>query len=340
MAARDAGPGEAFRLIADTLSASGHTVQAFLGMGKPFPTEALQEMSVALRDADVLLVGIASIEEQATEELIACEEARKLGVRIAVFSDIYGAYHRAWHNEVLMSADVLFVIDEQETDTARNYVRGKTQIIASGNPYWTSFFDNQTTREEVRSKLGIHNEEKMLMLVGNKEMERNMLLLNEVVFATNGMDEKFHIVITQHPGDAYPKDICKGITRWAEHPVQFTGRDCGFKSQQIITGSDTVITSGGSSVGIMAACQRKPVIDVMHSLDDVWWKELSGLNFWPPARQGSSRVVWSTELLHEALKSLQGDTAYIAYMARAQEEAFSLSKFDGALDKIVTSITG
>ncbi len=337
---QDVGPGNSLRIIGEKLKSLGHNVEMFLGMGKPLPDGNLDKVSVALIGADRLLMSVSSATNRVLEERHAFTEAKRLGVPVAVFSDIYGMYHRPWFTDLMTKTDILFVTDEQEVETARRYVNATTRIIPSGNPYWTEFFKATVSRKEVRSKLGIKPDEKMVLAVGNKELERNVALYTDLVMTGREL-EKIHMVLTMHPGADHGKDVYDGILKWASCPVQFAGRETGLSSQEMLTGSDLVVAAGGSSVGIMAACLRKPVIDLVHPIDQLFWEELSGLDFWPPTRFGASQLVKEPVDLELAMRLLlKPDSEVLRRMFRAQEANFSASKFENAVEKIVAGLIG
>lgn len=338
---QDVGPGNALQIIGERLVGLGHNVEMFLGMGKPLPEGSLERISGALVGADKLLISVSSSGERVLEERHAFKEAKRMGVPVAVFSDIYGMYHRPWFTDFMAWADVLFVIDEQEIQTARQYVGPATRIIHSGNPCWAEFFKATIGREEVRNKLGIAEDEKMVLAVGNKELERNVALYTDLVMAGREISQKLHLVLTMHPGANHTKDAYNGILKWSKHPVQFAGRETGLSSQEMIEGNDLVIAAGGSSVGIMAACRRRPVIDLIHEIDRLFWKELSGLDFWPPTRSGASQLAVGSTDLELAMKLLlKPDGEVLRQMLRAQETEFSLSKFGDGVDKVVAGLIG
>lgn len=343
LVARDVGPSKSLDIIAGTLRVRGHTATAFLGEGKPFP-DKLPQMSKELRAADCLVVGISSSTERVTEEKFAYSEAKRLDVPIAVFCDNYGTYHRLWWmmgDNFSNSPNSIFVLDESEVSAAKMYVADDTHIIATGNPYWETFFKVPLPCNEVRDRLGIKPEEKMLLAIGSKELERNVPLFTDLVLMAREQeeDERVRVILTMHPGADHGEEVYSNLLRWCNCVRFAPSSQAMVSTQALITGSDIVVTSGGSSVGIMAICQRKPVIDLMHPIDDLWWKELSGLDFWPPAEYDASYYAIDGDDLGAGVSRILDSEDWLRQeMNDAQEEHFSLSAFKNATDAIVAEL--
>ncbi len=333
---RDAGPSNTFRIVADALLREpGCTVSCFLGDGKPLPEGSLEKIDEALQGADWLLTGISSSADRVVEERHAALQAKLLGVHTAVFSDIYGAYHRPWSAEVVRGANLLFITDESERDVARTYVRPEATIVASGNPYWATFFAT-ANRDVVRGRLGL-SEEKLVLISGSKELERNVGLFTDVVLAARRVERPLRLLFTAHPGADHPRELYRSVLRWSTHTAGFLESGISLSTQELFAAADLAVTGSGSTITLMAGCQRVPVIDHILPLDVLWWEELSGLSFWPPARISISRETRDVDGLSLGMHGLLNGGAQA--MKAQQEAVLTPEKFAGAADAIVSALT-
>lgn len=330
--AHDVGPTNALRLVGEELLKQGHFIKSSFGESAP------RDISAVVTGADRLLLGISSTKESVSEELHAFKEAKRLGIPVAVFSDIYGAYSRSWEKDIVQGAGILFVIDEQEVEATKGYVGAQTNVVVAANPYWAEFFEAGVSRDEVRAQLGVQPEEKMILVAGAKELAKNVLLFNDVVMAARDFRQGLHLVLTIHPAAGHASTAYDDITKWSVHPTQFPSGT--LKTPQMIAGADLVVTAGGSTVSIMAACQRVHVIDLMHKLDGHWWKELSGLDHWPPAQLDVSWLARDEHDLSLGIERLLDPSNRDAAEIRdAQETEFYEGCFNVGLDTIVTELT-
>lgn len=335
LVARDAGPSQSFEVIARGIEAAGHCATCFLGHGKPLPD--LYAMDEAVGKADAIMVGISSKAEAVAEEIHATVEAKMHRIPVAMFSDIYGCFTRPWSRKCVAGSDILFVTSVQEVELAKEFAPN-AKIVHAPNPAWNTYFATEYSREEVRARLGIARGEKMVLVGGAKEMEKNFPLFTDVVVASRAFSN-LHLVFTIHPAADHGPGTYSGVVKWSTHPVQFPAKELGFKTLQMIAGADLVVTAGGSTVTIMAACQRVHVVDLMHTLDELWWKELSGLDFWPPARQDVSWLARDERELAMGFQYLLDPKSRNAIEIRdAQETEFYPGCFDAGLDEIVRAL--
>ncbi len=333
---RDVGNGNALKPVAQLALASGHEVDTFFGEGKPFSAETVAQMPMAVADADRLIVSLSSSEERVATERLATELAVRHGVPIVIVSDIYGMIHRSqWLGGFARHADLLTVVSESEVTSTESYVQPITTVVALPNPSWIDYFSDPS-ETGVREKLGIRDNDMMVLVVGNKELVRNRKLLHALQSVTN-KDPFVHFVITSHPGADHTMDQL-GFFGQSESNATFVPKG-GMSSFSILSASDLVITSGGSSMTMMAACRRIPVIDLMHDEDFRLWKELSGLDYWPPAQEGVSALVEDSNALGFAIEALLDEESVASQVMRhAQDRGFKREMFAGAARDILSAI--
>ncbi|MEK7078036.1 MAG: hypothetical protein AAB911_00525 [Patescibacteria group bacterium] len=231
---------------------------------------------------DVVVCGMSSSPELAKEELAACEAAVKAGIPLCLFADTFRSWARPWFEPYRQAASALFVINPEEAEKARNLFP-HAKIVASGNPAWEDFFFPKYTREEVRQKLEITDEQKMILVPGGKCLAQNMLLFGAVIEAANQPGSGYRVVLTLHPGDSNPSEIYADLVKYSRTLVLVIPKEM-LSGSEIIPGCDVVVQSG-STIGIEAACQRKPVIEYLTYV---------GLGNWE--RQTGSRKMETIEL--------------------------------------------
>lgn len=217
------------------------------------------------QDVDVVLLGMSSSPELAKEELAACEAAVKNGVPFCLFADTFRAWARPWFEPYREVASVLFVVSPAEAEKARELFPN-AKIVASGNPTWEDFFFPKYTREEVRQKLGVTENQIMALVPGGKNLAVNMLLFGGVIEAVNIflLKRTFKIILSVHPADGnYNGNACiyDDLARFSRMKVVVVPKNV-FPGPDMIPGCDVVVQSF-STIGIGAACQRKPVIEFL-----------------------------------------------------------------------------
>src|SRR3989338_254440 len=196
-----AAPSKAFGMVKLRLEAEGWQVDAFLGGGKPIPA-TLDEMLAAVERASVILVGMSVPAEQAKEELAVGQRAVELGKPLGLYADTFGACKRAHFSPLRDKANLVFVLNEEEKVAAKD-LYSKALVVVSGNHEWEDASSPKFSREEMRSKLGISDDEKLLLLPGHKSVPITAFLLMSVVHAANlpliKGRAKMKIILAPHP---------------------------------------------------------------------------------------------------------------------------------------------
>lgn len=336
LVAMDAGPSDALTIVARKLTEQGHEVSTFFGNGQPFPEDVTDHIRDAIAESDNILIGLSSTEMRGYEELFAAKTALVQNKPFGFFCTTFGEFRRTWFQDVLKQADFLFVINEAEKHAAAEYAPAAI-IVDSGNPQWADFFKPPMSRDEVRDHLGIASSQRMIMVGGSKELDRNISLFGKVVEACNKFGAPLHIVVGRHPGDRNNPQVYGETMATSYHPVKFL--DQNMRSNTAIAGADLVISSI-SAIGVTGACLRIPVIDVVTKLDKDWWETLSGFPTWEPIEQGASVAVATAEELANSIEALLLDreSPSIPAMRTAQEKAFSLEAVQGAADAIIDTL--
>lgn len=338
---QDVGNGNAHKRIGEALERAGHTTNLFLGEGKPMPEGTLGKICLALSRADWLIVSYSSARERIEEERYAMIMAYALGVPIMMMGENYGTSFRgSWYGEVRREISLLSVVSEGEVLTAQTHVGEVTTIIQVPNPNWCTYFNATYTRDEVEQKLGIAPESKMILGIGSKEEDRNRLLYGGIIEACNRMPKmNLEIILTLHPGAVRGTSIYDDLLERSVHSVRFVGKEEGISSQEMLPRCDLVVVPGGSTVGVMACCQRRPVIDFINPVDRDWWCDISGYDYWAPARMGASLLTENVDDLQGGIEALLDQYSNVFEEQRTKQEMFfNLSDFEGAAKQIITAL--
>src|SRR5262245_60521345 len=141
LVARDIAPSNAFEKLKQALIAAGHAVNALLGMGKP-PTFGKSDIEAAMKESDIVVVGMSSSKELAEPEIAACTFAWAAGKPFGFYGDTFHCHERAgegcWFAPFAEGVSFFFAINEGEADSARKLFVN-AQCVATGNPMWESY---------------------------------------------------------------------------------------------------------------------------------------------------------------------------------------------------------
>lgn len=334
--AMDAGPSQALGIIQREVLRRGHPIATELGMGTPFHdgTVELVEKDAASCIGGKILIGLSSSKERSREELAAAETARSMGIPYGFMCCNYGEFRRPWFRDVIRDSSFLFTVCESDAQAAKEFAP-KATIVGSGNPVWASFFEWPMSRDEVRSRLGIAPDEKLILCSGTKVVDINLAQWESVAHAAKRLRNlKLRVLLSRHPGEQNPPN--DRYSEFVLNPaIQFLS---GLNTSQALCGADVLI-SGHSLTGIESACKRIPMIDFVSDAEEVEWRRLSGSNDWPPAEQGASILARDASYLAATMRELLNTESPMAIIMRAaQEQSFSLEAVQGATKKIVDTL--
>lgn len=296
LVARDIAPSNAFKMVYDELNwrypnipKITHKLSAFLGGGKQLAASE-DEIATAIKNANVVLVGMSSSKELSAPEIFACGAAEGAGVPYGLYADTFGcAVNRNWFGCVRKEANFVFVLNEKEAEDARK-VFPKAKVVASGNPTWGAFFYPKFTREESRAKLGVKDDDVFVLCPGGKSLAINMQHWGFVVEALKYMsddrgynEKKWQVVFSRHPGDQSAPDAYNELVKFSDIKARVV-EPAEMPSSDMIPGMDLMI-SCCSTVEIEAVCQRKPVISYIPHTGMVRMRTTMG-DKWEPVEQG------------------------------------------------------
>lgn len=282
---------QAFERLIPELQKADAEVVSFLANGKSYQN-SLEEMKSAVDSSSIVLVGMAS-DDLAKEEVAVAEVAAEKNIPFGFYADTYNSINRPRFAALREKASFVFVINEEEGAKAKTLYQN-ARVVVSGNPMWEDFFTPKLSREEVRQKLEVGDEQQMVLCPGGKNLAVNMLHWKGVIeaLALEPRDERnyWKVFLSVHPGDQNGADAYKSLVNYREGvSVRVVTKDL-LSASHMLPGVDLVIESA-STIGIEAACQRKPVIDYFSEIALARLEETSGSRKWEPCELGVARRV-------------------------------------------------
>lgn len=270
---------------------------AFLGKGKLLSD--LEKMRYSLNTAKIVLLGMSSSAERSEGERFAGNIASRAGVKIGLFADAPGCHARPWFEEFRDKVSFVSVINEKERRKAVGIFPESCEVAVCGNPDWDKYFFVQTTREDVRARLGIDTSKAMIYLAGHKVTMIALPALALVLQAVRIVnDPTITVVYSAHPGASLPWKEYEGV-HYAGVPVKlivqrpedelkgshFERTDLA--EEEMIVGSDLVIGECATAE-VGAACQRKPTVALMTEITLGRNPEIFGQREWEWTQAGTS----------------------------------------------------
>jgi len=333
---RDTAPSKAFTLLASELGS--RSCEVFLYAGENGADEYRRHISNPVSAVNVLLLGMSSSEKLAADEIYAAETAAKLGVPYGFYADTFGVINHPWFSHLREGASFVFVINEKEAEAARK-IFPTALVVVSGNPTWEDFFTPKLSREEARSRLEVREGENMVLCPGGKSLAINMLCWGGVIEALSSepVAEMWKVFLSVHPMDANGADAYRELAKYSKRvPVRIMTKD-HMSSSDMIPGSDFVIESA-STVGIEAACQRKPVIEYFSEIGLTRLEGDTGSRSWDLCESGAAlRVVGNPNnlisVIHQVLLYGGGKE-----MRSRQEELYPAPPEKGAAVRTMAAV--
>lgn len=297
-------PSIAFTMLSQALIERGIQTISLIGAGKSTKSTTYPIIYNLVAKADVVLLGMSGPKKLAEEELLAAEIAATQNIPFGFYADTYNVFHHSWINQELRDkAAFLFLPVEEERKEAQ-ILFPNAEIVVSGNPTWEDFFSSKYSREQVRDLFMVGENEKLVLCSMGTIFEINLTMLkalDEALTAKKNSLVRWKIIIGIHPGDQnYRKDrdIYKESFR-ARVPMRFVARN-EMATMDIIPGANYIVDTVGSSIGINAACLRKPVICYCSEAALNELEKSTGKRSWKPWELGVIKTVYNTRELTDA----------------------------------------
>jgi hypothetical protein len=241
-------------------------------------------------------------------------------------------------------------VTQADADAARG-VFPNAQLIGTGNPLREEMAFPRFTREEVRAKLDITPEEKLVLAPGGKFAAGNIaswvVVMDALALLTAG-GQRFQLVLAVHPGDrtTYAVDsatqkemkLYEELCSFSPVPARIVGKDV-LTTSDMVPGAD-IIVEFGSSIGIEGAYQGVPVVSLGFEILFRRLEQASGTRTLEVVGDGLSElVVADANKLAETVKCLLSSTGFAEMRARQQELCPKPKERGAALRKIAECVT-
>ncbi len=287
LVAQDIAPSTAFRLLEAELKRRGHAAKTLVGKGNVFPV-SIADVRQAVREASVVVVGMSSSAKLAEPEIAAFDEATTVGIPFGFYGDTYHCHERAgedsWFGPARRVADFFFAINKEEANAAKTVLTNPNlKSIVTGNPMWEDYAFPKFTREEVRAKYNIADDEILVLAPGLKIPAINLLNWGLLVEAVSGLERKIRIFIYFHSGDKTPLSVYEDLKTFSPVPIEFL--DAGVRAADVLPGTDVVV-AWNCSVVVEAAHQRIPVVALSTKLGRRRVFSESNTEKWEPVELG------------------------------------------------------
>jgi len=315
---RDAAPSGCFKQLEPILRDCGFDLSLIVGGGKPL-AKTMEEIAFLASHANILLLGMSSSLKLAQPEIVAGNAARNAGVPYGFYGDVPRCWARArkgaWFEDLASDAAFYFGVTQADADAARE-VFPKAQLIGTGNPLREEAAFPSFTREEVRAKLNVASEEKLVLAPGGKFAAGNMVSWAVVMDALSLLardGKRFQLLLTTHPGDRIPyatdaatreeMNLYEELVSFSPIPTRIVGKDV-LMTSDIVPGAD-IIVEFGSSIGIEGAYQNIPVVSLGFEILFHYLEQERGTRILEAVDDGLSElVVADVSKLAETIQSL------------------------------------
>lgn len=284
-----------FLQLEEALRKQDINVSAYLGNER---SSSIAEIQNSVRDASVVCIGTSFPESQ--KEIAAAEMAMYNKIPFGFYAHEHNALNRIWLKRYQKSARFLFIINKMEAEKVRSEFPN-TEIIVSGNPEWEEFCFPKFTRDEVREKLDVAEEEMFVLSPGTKSVVETCLLWGGIVEALHSSVLKYpkewKVFLSPYHEDTIPDKIFdklgiyNDLVKFSRQPVkvEIIPEDV-MSACDMISGCDLLIESG-STLGIRAAHLRKPIIDFFSEVALIRMEFESGSRRWELCERGAAERV-------------------------------------------------
>lgn len=274
----DMAPSQCFKLLAQELLSAGHTPELRVGCGKPISLTD-EDLRDSILSSRLVIIGMSSSPLFAETEVKAGKIAQEAGIPFGFYGDTYNCWQRArkgaWFESFVSDAAFYFGLNQDDVSSAATLF-SNAKCFATGNPLREKMAFPEVTRNDVRQKLGIADDEKLLLVSGTKISAGNMAMCSAVIEAAAYLHRvsklTLQVVFCPHPGDTLLRavDSASGnpLMPYEEHlqlspiPARVVRRD-EMLSSHVLAGSDLLVEFTGS-MGLEAAYQRIPTITMLY----------------------------------------------------------------------------
>lgn len=308
---------------------------------------SIAKIQNSVHDASVTCIGISFPESQ--KEIAAAEMAMYNKIPFGFYAHEHNALNRIWLKRYQKSARFLFVINAMEAERARSEFPN-AEIIVSGNPEWEEFCFPKFTRDEVRQKFGVAEEEMFVLSPGTKSIVETCILWGGIVEALHSSVLKYprewKVFLSPHREDTVHDKISSklwlynDLVMFSRQPVkvEIIFEDI-ISASDMIPGCDLLIESA-SDMGIRAAHLRKPVIDFFSEIALTRMDFELGSRRWELCELGAAeRVDGNSDMLAKVIQHILTRGTFAAQQEKVypvpSQRGDAIRTMMGVLDRVV-----
>ena len=216
MVGRDAAPSRCFQKLVSALTERSIESALFVGDGKPLKESPDDIRAAIVGGASLVLVGMSSSKELAEPEIVAATAASGAGIPYGFYLDIPRCANREWFGDLRDGAAFFFAPNEGDAENVRKS-HPKAQVTVTGNPLREESFFLPFSRAEVRLRLGIAEDEQLILVSLGKSPMANAgvceRLYDELAQFSEGKKKLLRVFLSFHPGDRTPSAVDPAVIR-------------------------------------------------------------------------------------------------------------------------------
>lgn len=337
--ARDHTPSRVVELLSKIFP-----VTLFVGNGADI-TASQEAVLEAVRQADVLLLGMSHSPEAARMELLGGQAAGEQ-TKVVLYADSFFCSARDWFQPLRKRVDLVLTCTPSEAEFASTVFQ--SAIIASvGQPNWEANHfgakEALARRKEIRENLGVRDTDKLIFVPFRKESDLNEAHLSAVIAANKVLadrpDNGMRFCVATHPGEpeaASRKRMYRGLV--ADHN-QMAVVDTS--TPEMLAACDLVINAG-SGVGTEALYMGLPVIEFLPEIVlDELGRLQGGERIWQPCKDGAALSVTDDTGMACVIQELLDPHNPVSIAMRAKQKAHypAPTKPGAAVEAMAASIT-
>ena len=351
----DAAPSRCFMRLEPVLKERGFDVELIVGDGKPLD-KSTGDIMGTVSQANIIFLGM-SAPDVAMPEIVAGETAKLKNIHYGFYGDVRRCWARARAGTCFagLASDAAFYfgVNQEDADAAEK-IFPRALRVGTGNPIREENAFARFTREEIRSKLKVAPNEKLVLAPGGVWAWANMAqwtILIEALSLLSKSGQHFQLVLALHPGDratsaidaATHKELklYEKLISFSHIPVQIVDKDT-FKTSEIVPGAD-IIVEFGTSIAQDGAYYNVPVISLGFELMFRGLEKGDGSRMLEAVEDGiSSLVVADASKLAERIKTLlttdgcaQMRARQTALYPKPKESGLVLRKMADAIEQIL-----
>ncbi len=293
-----------------------------------------EEIMLAASGASLVVLGMSSSADLAQVEIMAGSSARDAGVPYGFYGDVPLCWARArvgaWFEGLATDASFYYGVTQADADAA-HAVFPKARLIGTGNPLREEMAFPRFSREQVRNRLKIEADEKLVLAPGGKFAAGNIaswVVVMEALSLLSRKGQRFQLVLATHPGDRTPcavdvttqkeSGLYEELLSFSPVPTKIVSKDV-LSTSEMVPGADIIIELG-SSIGIEGAYQGVPVVSMGFEVMFRRLEQVSGTRSLEAVSDGLSELAAAdANCLKDTIQRLLSPSGFVQMRARQRQ---------------------